>query len=354
MVREGLRERTTRLFVGLGILVWVLGGLPALGASLPDAPPAALRGLVGFYEDDGGRLLLRERDGALEALYEPGGGKERPFGVPKPRSLRPLGGDRYALAPGLTGAAGEILTATRDASGRGIRCRVGRRIFRRHFFPEELGKTFRILPRLPLGELRRRADRAVPPREAGDFLSPDLVELVRLDPSLVLDLRYATSNNIMGLSLYDQPRAFLQRPAAEAVVRVQRALVPLGLGLVIHDAYRPWRVTKMFWDATPPEQRDFVANPAKGSRHNRGCAVDLSLVDLATRRPLEMTSGFDEFSFRARPDYPGGTSRQRALRDLLRARMEAEGFTVFPDEWWHFDYRGWQSYPLLNVPLGDL
>ena len=135
---------------------------------------------------------------------------------------------------------------------------------------------------------------------------------------------------------------------------MQRALAPLGLGLVIHDAYRPWRVTKMFWDATPPRQRDFVADPSKGSRHNRGCAVDLSLVDLSTRRPLEMTSGFDEFSFRARPDYPGGTSRQRALRDLLRAHMEAEGFTVFPDEWWHFDYRDWQRYPILNVPFRDL
>ena len=348
-----MRPRRKGLRWGLlGVLVWVLGGAAASAAPLPPAAPEDLRGLVGFYEDPKGRLLLRERDGGLELLYEAGSGKEKPFGAPEPRVLRPQGPNRYGLEGGPLGKGTVVLT--RDGSGRGTVCRVGVRTFKRHFFPEELGKTFRITPQRSLGELRRRADRGVPPSEKGTFLPPDLVELTTLEPSLVLDIRYATPNNFMGLPLYDQPRAFLQRPAAEAVGRVQRALAPLGLGLVIHDAYRPWRVTKMFWDATPPRQRDFVADPAKGSRHNRGCAVDLSLVDLSTRRPLEMTSGFDEFSFRARPDYPGGTSRQRALRDLLRAHMEAEGFTVFPDEWWHFDYRDWQRYPILNVPFRDL
>jgi D-alanyl-D-alanine dipeptidase len=153
---------------------------------------------------------------------------------------------------------------------------------------------------------------------------------------------------------YDRPRAFLQRPAAEALVRAHRQLAAQGYGLLIHDAYRPWHVTKMFWDATPEESKLFVADPAKGSRHNRGCAVDLTLYKLAGGEPIVMPSGYDEFSPRAFPAYPGGTSRQRWHRELLRRAMEAEGFSVFEFEWWHFDYRDWRRYPILNMPLGEV
>ena len=110
----------------------------------------------------------------------------------------------------------------------------------------------------------------------------------------------------------------------------------------------------MFWDATPEDKHDFVADPAKGSRHNRGCAVDLTLYDLKTGRPVEMPGGYDEMSRRAYPDYPGGTSRQRWQRDLLRRAMEAEGFTVYEAEWWHFDYRDWQSYAVQNQTFESL
>jgi D-alanyl-D-alanine dipeptidase len=108
-------------------------------------------------------------------------------------------------------------------------------------------------------------------------------------------------------------------------------------------------VTRVFWDATPPEGKIFVANPADGSRHNRGCAVDLTLYDLATGKAVEMPSVYDEQSSRAFPDYPGGTSRQRALRETLRWAMEDEGFEVYDYEWWHFDYKDWKSYPILNL-----
>jgi serine beta-lactamase-like protein LACTB len=125
----------------------------------------------------------------------------------------------------------------------------------------------------------------------------------------------------------------------------------MGYGLLVHDAYRPWYVTKVFWDATPDDKKKFVADPAKGSRHNRGCAVDLTLYDLKTGKPVEMVSTYDETTDRAYPDYPGGTSLQRWHRDLLRAAMEAEGFTVFEAEWWHFDYKDWQKYRIGNVPF---
>jgi D-alanyl-D-alanine dipeptidase len=192
-----------------------------------------------------------------------------------------------------------------------------------------------------------------PPVERGEFRAADLVELVTLDPTIHLDVRYATPNNFAKQPVYRQARAFLQRPAAEAVVRAHRALAADGYGIVVFDGYRPWSVTKLFWEIVTPEDRarGFVANPAKGSKHNRGCAVDLSLYVLATGREAEMPSRYDEFSDRASPKYSGGPPELLARRDLLRRRMEAEGFEVDPGEWWHYNYRDWRSYPILDIPF---
>jgi zinc D-Ala-D-Ala dipeptidase len=195
---------------------------------------------------------------------------------------------------------------------------------------------------------------AQPPREPGTFRKPELVELITLEPGLRLDIRYATPRNFAGRAVYAEARAFLQRPAAEALARAHRALRPEGYGLLIFDGYRPWSVTKLFWDVTPPAQRAYVANPQQGSKHNRGCAVDLSLFELATGREAEMPSAYDDLSERAHPDYPGGTPEQRSRRGLLRRAMEVEGFTVEPNEWWHFNYRDWKAYPLLDVPFSEI
>lgn len=213
---------------------------------------------------------------------------------------------------------------------------------------------FRIKPLKPMNELRGAALSAQPPTEEGLFRKPDLVDLTTLDPAIHLDIRYAQSNNFLSTPIYTQARAYMQRPAAEALLRVLHELRPLGYGLLIHDAYRPWYVTKIFWDATPPADHIFVADPQKGSRHNRGCAVDLTLYDLATSKPVEMTGMYDEMSPRSFPDFPGGTSLQRWHRDLLRRAMESEGFTVNEEEWWHFDYKDWRQYPILNLPFEKL
>jgi zinc D-Ala-D-Ala dipeptidase len=193
-----------------------------------------------------------------------------------------------------------------------------------------------------------------PPKEAGPFRAPDLVELVTLDPTIKLDIRYATPNNLAGRAVYAEARAFLQRPAAEALVRAHRALAARGYGLLVFDGYRPWRVTKLFWDVTPPEKHEFVADPAKGSKHNRGCAVDLSMFDVKSGREVEMPSVYDEMSPRAYPTYEGGPAEARERRDILRTAMEKEGFTVEPNEWWHFNYKDWTQYPILDVAFGDI
>jgi len=216
------------------------------------------------------------------------------------------------------------------------------------------GGVFHVTPVRPVAQLLPLALAATPPAESGDFRPADLVELTRLDPTIRLDIRYAGTHNFLGTPLYSEARAFLQRPAAEALVRVQRSLAAEGYGLLVHDAYRPWYVTWIFWEAMPPQLHKYVADPAVGSRHNRGCAVDLTLYELGSGREVPMPSLYDEPTERAWPSYTGGTAQERAMRDLLRRHMEAEGFTVYEFEWWHFDYRDWQSYRIGNVRFEDI
>lgn len=193
-----------------------------------------------------------------------------------------------------------------------------------------------------------------PPIEPGPFRQTDLVELTKLDPTIKLDIRYATKNNFLGKPVYKQSRAFLQRPAAEALVRVNRRLRAQGYGLVIFDGYRPWAVTKVFWDVTPADKKIFVADPAKGSRHNRGCAVDLTLFELSTGAEVKMPSEYDEMTERAHINYECALPEPKRLRDLLRAAMTAEGFAVYEPEWWHYDYKDWKEYPIGNVKFADI
>ena len=259
--------------------------------------------------------------------------------------------DRRTDAGKISNAVVEMVA---DASGRAEILLVDGQAFSRLSLGAEDGGTFRITPIRAPEELLIEALAASPPEEEGDFRPADLAELVALDSTILLDIRYATRNNFMGEIFYSEPRAFLQRPAAEALVRAHHWLGERGYGLLIHDGYRPWYVTKMFWDATPEELRVFVANPANGSRHNRGCAVDLTLYDLETGTPVTMTGGYDEMSPRSYPDYAGGTARQRWHRELLREAMEAQSFTVYEAEWWHFDYNDWPSYRIGNERFEEL
>jgi D-alanyl-D-alanine dipeptidase len=214
--------------------------------------------------------------------------------------------------------------------------------------------VFRIQPVRPIAEIRQEAALVHPPVESGSFLPMDLVELITLDPTIHLDIRYAIANNFLSTPLYTEARAFLQRPAAEALLRAQRKLREQGYGLLIHDGYRPWFVTWIFWEATPADKHKFVANLATGSRHNRGCAVDLSLYDLKTGKPVPMPSLYDEMTERAYPAYSGGTGEERANRQRLRTAMEAEGFRVDSNEWWHYDYKDWSRYPIGNVTFESI
>ncbi len=193
-----------------------------------------------------------------------------------------------------------------------------------------------------------------PPVETGEFLVSDLVEIVKVDPRVILDIRYATTSNFAGEKVYPEARAFLQRPAAEALKRAHDRLQAQGYGIIIYDAYRPWDVTKKFWDITSQDKKEFVADPARGSRHNRGCAVDVSLYDNKTSKPVAMPTDYDEFTDRAYPTYAGGTEESRKHRELLRNAMEAEGYKIYSSEWWHFDFQGFEKYRIMNLSFSEI
>jgi D-alanyl-D-alanine dipeptidase len=310
----------------------------------PAPAPAEMSGLIGEYGWPHNTLYILEQDGKLNALIE------WFFQYP----LERVSADVYKF-PNWGLYDGQQIEFTRGADGKATQAVVATVAFKSRPLPgDDNAVAFRIQPQRPVDELRAEALAASPPPQSPDLLKPDLVELKSLDPSIQYDIRYATANNFMGTVFYQSKHAFMERPAAEAVARANQKLHKLGYGLLIHDSYRPWYVTKMFWEATPPAQRIFVADPAQGSRHNRGAAVDLTLYDLATGQSARMTGGYDEFSDRSFPDYPGGTSLQHWQRELLRTTMEDEGFRVYDFEWWHFDYGDWRRYPVLNLPFDQL
>lgn len=296
-------------------------------APAPPAPPSSMERYLGDYYAAHDTLFVREANGRLEGVLKR-----------QPQPLQNLAGDTFSLG-------GRRLIIEDDGA------LFGNDVFEKRVVAKG---TFHITPLRPVEELRKVALAALPPAQPDSLLKPDLVELKSLDPTIHYDIRYATTNNFASNVFYSSAHAFMQRLAAEAVARASAKLRARGLGLLIHDAYRPWYVTKMFWDATPDSLKEFVADPASGSRHNRGAAVDLTLYDLKSGQPVEMTSGYDEFSERAYPTYPGGTTRQRWYRDLLRSVMESEGFQVYDVEWWHFDYNGWRRYPITNLTFEQL
>jgi CubicO group peptidase (beta-lactamase class C family)/D-alanyl-D-alanine dipeptidase len=317
--------------------------LPRTQIAKPAAAPDKWKGLIGEYGWDHDILYVFEKETRLGVLIE----------WTEYDALTQESDDVFNF-PSHGLYDGEKAIFTRDSSGQATQVQVSGVVFRRRPIGGLAGGIFRIPPVKNLEQLRNRALADHPPTEDGDFRKAELVELSTLDPTIKLDIRYASTNNFLGTPVYSQARAFLQRPAAEALLRAHQKLRQMGYGLLIHDAYRPWYVTKLFWDATPDDKRIFVADPSQGSRHNRGCAVDLSLYDLATGDPIEMVGVYDEMSERSYPGYPGGTSRQRWHRELLRHAMEEEGFDVYEVEWWHFDYQDWRAYPILNIAFENL
>jgi zinc D-Ala-D-Ala dipeptidase len=227
--------------------------------------------------------------------------------------------------------------------------------FKQHQSRRDLLSLLALTPLAACREPERAAKPSVERVPARVSPPGSLVELIKLDPVIKLDLRYATANNFTGRILYSQARAFLASAAAEAFLRAHKRAQAEGYGFTIFDAYRPWRVTKQLWDATPVgPKRNYVANPKTGSRHNRGCAVDMTLHSLSDGKQVEMPSGFDDFSEKAHRSYEDDTVQAAANARRLERYMASEGFIGMSNEWWHFDFGGWEKYPVLDLPFERL
>jgi D-alanyl-D-alanine dipeptidase len=184
--------------------------------------------------------------------------------------------------------------------------------------------------------------------------SKRMVELKKLMPGIVYDLRYGTNNNFMHRPMYSPPphTTFLRLPAAQALAKIQKELSSKGYGLKIFDAYRPYSVTVAFWELVHDEQ--YVANPSKGSGHNRGLAVDCTIINLSTKQELDMGTGFDNFTDSAHHAFLQLPQAVLQNRRLLKETMEKYGFTALNSEWWHYFWPNNREYEVLDIPFNQL
>ena len=180
----------------------------------------------------------------------------------------------------------------------------------------------------------------------------ELIEIKKAIPNIKLDIRYATKNNFMQQVMYKQARAFARKPVVESLKKIQAELNKKGYGLKIFDGYRPYAITVAFYKKA--SDKNFVANPAKGSKHNRGCAVDLTLINLKTGKEVAMATPYDSFSAAAAANYEPVTAEVKKNREFLILTMKKYKMNVLDNEWWHYDFAGWQSYDLMDIPFEKL
>jgi len=306
----------------------------------PTPSPEKWTGILGEYVKEDIKIIIREDGGSLHAIVNPGGQKTD-------ITLTETSPDHFSYYD-------VDVVFLRDQMEQGSKLQMGDDTFHRNHIEPRDGQSFKVEMENGLAPLLEAALKANPPVQEGDFREPDLVDIMAVLDNVKLDIRYATTNNFLSVATYSEAKSFLQRPAVMALDKANKKLNKLGYGILVHDAYRPWYVTKIFWDATEGPERDFVANPQSGSKHNMGSAIDLTLYELDSGEVVKMVGTYDEMSDRSYPEYMGGTSLERWHRDLLRTIMEAEGFKVVSNEWWHFDHKDWQKYPILNKRFDEL
>lgn len=330
--------------------------LPGKAAAEPAASPPDIAALLGFYQSEGESILIREREGALELLYavirdDYAFNKCNVFQMIKIRY------DEYTVSAASPRDWRLTMTAKfeRDRDGRGITLVIDKRRFGRVFMPNEKGgEVFRLSLPQPLEVMRRAALAAAMPQRGGDLPAAELVDVTTVDPTLKTALLYATDGNATGAPIYEESRAFLDATAAVALSRVNKRLNAHGYGLVVWDAYRPWYITKLLHDILPPDKKYMLEAPEAGSPYNRGLSVSVSLCDAKTGEEIVMITALDEPSPRALSKFQGGGELERYRRDLLRFFMQCEGFGGVEHEWWHFDYKDFDKYRLLNIPFAQL
>ena len=344
------------LLAGLaaGLLLCAQAGLSVVLAAVPPDAPKDVKHILGFYYGNGENILIRENGARLELLYR-FAQADKSFGGANVYPLAKEHFDSYTLneAGPMTSSESSV-RFERDPDGYGISCRVGGHVYSRYFLGNTTGeraKEFRFPARSAeeWAKLRAEAAAAVLPPALAAGEQAELVDASTI-AGVKIDSRYGSADNCFGAPLYANAKLYLGKEAAAALGKVQQHVAAYGFGLVLWDAYRPWSISKLAHLALPDNSKGLLEDPdTKGSAHNTGNAVDVSLYDLETGEQVEMISGFDEPSLRQFASFPGGTSRQRYLRALLRESMELYGFRGIEMEWWHFDYQPSTKWAHLNV-----
>lgn len=315
----------------------------------PKDCPKDLKYILGMYYGNGELFLLRENKGEVELVYR-FGQKDYTFAGSNVYPLVKEHFDSYTINE--SGPLNHLAAAVRierSREGYGVSCSVGGNRYSRRFFAGENGKPFRFAVSGDWQELKNAANAAVMPENLGAGQQAQLVNLAQAVPGIKLDLRYAGTDNCFGNVLNDDARAFLDVEVAAALNTVQLNLAQYGYGILVWEAYRPWSVSKLAYDALPLENKSMLPAPEVGFSHNTGRSVDVSLYSLATGEPVDMISDFDEPSIRQYASFAGGTELERYRRDLLRTQMQLAGFTASDMEWWHFDYGDIKAFAHLNV-----
>ena len=315
----------------------------------PKDCPKDLKYILGMYYGNGEMFLLRENNGEVELVYS-FGQNDYTFAGSNVYPLYKEHFDSYTInESGPLNHLDAAVRIERSREGYGVSCSVGGNRYSRRFFAGENGRPFRFAPVSDWQALKTAADAAVMPAQLGAGQQAQLVDLAQAVPGLKFDLRYAQADNCFGQALTDDQRAFLDADAAQALAQAQQYLKPYGYGILVWEAYRPWSVSKLAYDALPADKKSMLPAPEVGFSHNTGRSIDVSLYLLATGENAGMISGFDESSVRQYASFAGGTTLERYRRDLLRSAMQMAGFTASGTEWWHFDYGDIKGFAHLNV-----
>lgn len=315
----------------------------------PKDCPKDLKYILGMYYGNGEMFLLRENNGEVELVYR-FGQNDYTFAGSNVYPLYKEHFDSYTInESGPLNHLDAAVRIERSREGYGVSCSVGGNRYSRRFFAGENGRPFRFAPASDWQALKTAADAAVMPAQLGAGQQAQLVDLAQAVPGLKFDLRYAQADNCFGQALTDDQRAFLDADAAQALAQAQQYLKPYGYGILVWEAYRPWSVSKLAYDALPADKKSMLPAPEVGFSHNTGRSIDVSLYLLANGENAGMISGFDEPSVRQYASFAGGTTLERYRRDLLRSAMQMAGFTASETEWWHFDYGYIKGFAHLNV-----
>ena len=315
----------------------------------PKDCPKDLKYILGMYYGNGEMFLLRENNGEVELVYR-FGQNDYTFAGSNVYPLYKEHFDSYTInESGPLNHLDAAVRIERSREGYGVSCSVGGNRYSRRFFAGENGRPFRFAPVSDWQALKTAANAAVMPAQLGAGQQAQLVDLAQTVPGLKFDLRYAQADNCFGQALTDDQRAFLDADAAQALAQAQQYLKPYGYGILVWEAYRPWSVSKLAYDALPADKKSMLPAPDIGFSHNTGHSIDVSLYLLATGENAGMISGFDEPSVRQYASFAGGTTLERYRRDLLRSVMQMAGFTASETEWWHFDYGDIKGFAHLNV-----